>query len=821
LRKVRLLSLGKRWSVEHTSLGVGPWIWATLAIMAITLLGLCIEGPRIAEWILQRRLAPLGLRWVSGKNSAGPDSFRFGNVTIESVAESKPIARLDSLEIGLSWWRALWDPREAIDYIHARGVDVDLTLEPMLELYAGGHREGSGSVGPQRTTATPPVLIERMQLRVMDEDGALLSAELPRVVLDGEHWEMELARLELGREFAVFEGTLASGRWHARRPQLEHARVDAATLVWSPPAGEADNSSWPELARRIRRASATLMKRDGPEAPSSTGESSGRWTPDARVELRHARVLEGPGTSGPAIFDRLTLELIAEGRTAIRVHGDGATSTDGSVSWDLHVVPGEAKLEGKVKLRAVPLALFAPVLPALPFHTLDETRVAADLDITGRGADSAAVRGELSISDLAFESEGLAPTPVGPISFTAQGQATWTPARRELSDLRGVLALGATRVQVTGALAWPKDAYRVELRAELPRVQCQSALDSVPLGVLEDLSTIKIVGDIRAKVDVHVDSTDLEATKVKFDFGNRCRFLELPELMNVDRFERPFTHHVLEPDGTMFQMETGPGTAAWTPIEMISPFMIQAVVASEDARFFEHHGFAESEIGRALARNLEAHAFKFGASTITMQLVKNVFLHRKKLLARKAQEALIVWWLEQEVDKKWILELYLNIIEYGSGIYGIRSAAMHYFGIPPNQLTPAQSAFLANTLPQPKSYDKQYAKGTISRSTEMRVGHLLRHMRSRGRIDDEALAYGLEELGHFEFSRSGQPVSQPPQVRGSALAPPFQREPGEEGWSTYSVRPEVEGAGFRRDRGRPPLPKDNIVRGREHTSRAD
>jgi membrane peptidoglycan carboxypeptidase len=317
----------------------------------------------------------------------------------------------------------------------------------------------------------------------------------------------------------------------------------------------------------------------------------------------------------------------------------------------------------------------------------------------------------------------------------------------------------------------------------------------VPPGLLDELASIELRGDVRAKLDVHVDSADLDATKLDFDIEDKCKFVSLPEPMNVQRFARPFTHRVLEPDGSMFEMETGPGTPAWTPIELISPFMIQAVVAHEDGRFFNHRGFAETEIGAALAKNLKARAFRFGASTITMQLVKNVFLHRDKLLSRKFQEALIVWWLEQHVDKKWILELYLNVIEYGPSIYGIRNAALHYFGVLPLQLTPAQAAFLATILPSPKSYGEQYAKGTISDSTKSRVGKFLQHMRSRERIDEEALAYGLEELAHFRFYDKDQPPPVPTLMRGSAQALPFQVGPVE-GWNTFDPAAKVEDGSF-------------------------
>jgi membrane peptidoglycan carboxypeptidase len=305
--------------------------------------------------------------------------------------------------------------------------------------------------------------------------------------------------------------------------------------------------------------------------------------------------------------------------------------------------------------------------------------------------------------------------------------------------------------------------------------------------LLDELASIQLSGDIKAKLDVHVDSADLDSTKLDFDITDKCRFESVPELLSVQRFSRPFTHRALEPDGTVFEMETGPTTPAWTPIELISPFMIQAAVAHEDGRFFNHHGFAETEIGAALARNLKAKAFKFGASTITMQLVKNVFLHRDKLLSRKFQEALIVWWLEQHADKKWILELYLNVIEYGPAIYGIRNAALHYFGNLPIHLTPAQAAFLATILPSPKSYAEQYARGYPSESTKQRVTTFLKHMRSRDRIDDEALAFGFEELAQLRFYNPSQPPAVPLPMRGSAQAPPFQLG-AVDGWRTFDPK---------------------------------
>src|SRR5690606_19977651 len=110
--------------------------------------------------------------------------------------------------------------------------------------------------------------------------------------------------------------------------------------------------------------------------------------------------------------------------------------------------------------------------------------------------------------ELAFESERLARTPVGPISFTARGQGTWTPARRELSDLKGEVISGDTRVLVTGALAWPADGYHVELYAELPKSPCQSVFSTVPGGLLDDLASLRLTGEIGAKLEVLVDAAN-------------------------------------------------------------------------------------------------------------------------------------------------------------------------------------------------------------------------------------------------------------------------------------------------------------------------
>ncbi|MCS6816243.1 MAG: monofunctional biosynthetic peptidoglycan transglycosylase [Blastocatellia bacterium] len=140
----------------------------------------------------------------------------------------------------------------------------------------------------------------------------------------------------------------------------------------------------------------------------------------------------------------------------------------------------------------------------------------------------------------------------------------------------------------------------------------------------------------------------------------------------------------------------------WIPYERLSPHLVRAVLAGEDPRFFVHHGFDWGQIREALKENLEEGEIVRGASTITQQLAKNLFLSTSRNPLRKVHEAVITVELEAILGKRRILELYLNVIEWGDGIYGAEAAARHYFGISAAHLTPEQAAFLAAIIPNPR-----------------------------------------------------------------------------------------------------------------------
>ena len=143
----------------------------------------------------------------------------------------------------------------------------------------------------------------------------------------------------------------------------------------------------------------------------------------------------------------------------------------------------------------------------------------------------------------------------------------------------------------------------------------------------------------------------------------------------------------------------------WVPLSAISPTLVRAVLIAEDDKFWSHEGFDTEAIKKAIEKDIKARKFKLGGSTISQQLAKNLYLTPVKHPIRKIQEAIITWGMERVLSKKRILELYLNVAEWGEGIYGIEAASRHYFGKPSSELTAAESTRLAAVLPNPRRYD--------------------------------------------------------------------------------------------------------------------
>lgn len=174
---------------------------------------------------------------------------------------------------------------------------------------------------------------------------------------------------------------------------------------------------------------------------------------------------------------------------------------------------------------------------------------------------------------------------------------------------------------------------------------------------------------------------------------------------------RPFIKQVTEGVSEDAEVFVGPGTESYVPLDELPPFVGAAAYLSEEMGFYTNKGLALGLIERALRIDLERGRFVYGGSTVTQQLVKNLFLTREKLLSRKLIEALISWRIEEVVPKWRVLELYLNCIEYAPDIYGIGPAAEYYFGKDARELTPKEAVFIAILKPAPWYGDRFRRRG--------------------------------------------------------------------------------------------------------------
>lgn len=155
----------------------------------------------------------------------------------------------------------------------------------------------------------------------------------------------------------------------------------------------------------------------------------------------------------------------------------------------------------------------------------------------------------------------------------------------------------------------------------------------------------------------------------------------------------------------------------WVPYERISPNLKRAVIAAEDGKFLHHEGFDFEAIQRAYEKNLEKGKLVAGGSTISQQLAKNLFLSGEKTPWRKLQEAVITFMLENVMSKRRILEIYLNVIEWGDGVFGAEAAMRHYYGTSASSITVEQAARLAAVIPNPRFYDRNRTTPWLTKKT--------------------------------------------------------------------------------------------------------
>jgi transglycosylase-like protein len=303
------------------------------------------------------------------------------------------------------------------------------------------------------------------------------------------------------------------------------------------------------------------------------------------------------------------------------------------------------------------------------------------------------------------------------------------------------LTVGRLPLRIDGRFASRGPVIHLTVRADtLTEEQITRSLPPAVLGPLLDVG-------VRGSWDYHV-VLDLDLARpdsVRFEANVVPHHLVLDPARTTLRLlglDKPFVAVVLLPRGARSVRELSVNNPHFRTLETISPDLVHAVVTNEDGGFFVHRGFNTEAMKQAIAENLKADAYRRGAGTITMQLARNLYTGHARTLSRKGQEIVLAWMLEHlaGVSKERLLEIYLNIIEWGPGIHGADEAARFYFDRDAHDLTLDQSLFLSTVIRSPSRWRGRFdSNGTAHRYVKAQMHFIGRAMIAKGWLPPEAL----------------------------------------------------------------------------------
>ncbi|HEY0479694.1 MAG TPA: biosynthetic peptidoglycan transglycosylase, partial [Kofleriaceae bacterium] len=337
-----------------------------------------------------------------------------------------------------------------------------------------------------------------------------------------------------------------------------------------------------------------------------------------------------------------------------------------------------------------------------------------------------------AVDGVSIDHRALAAVPV-PLAGAVRAQIAVSP--EAISVPHAAIDLGAARWTLSGWLRRGSPTSG-QLDLALAPAACGDLLASLPAELRGPLDGLVLGGSFGARLRLAVDlaAPPGDGVSLAASTTDGCRAEAEPPAADVSRLAAAGVQ--VFPDGS--RARVGKGEPGWAALAQLPAFVAAAFVSAEDARFYDHAGFDLDQIARSLEIDLREHRLARGGSTISQQLVKNAFLSQRRSVDRKLQEAILTWRLEARLDKRQILERYLNIIELGPRVFGVSAAARHWFGATPRELTIRQAAFLAALTSEPASMSRRVRRaGGLDPDSAARVDVVLRAMRRDGVIDTD------------------------------------------------------------------------------------
>lgn len=338
-------------------------------------------------------------------------------------------------------------------------------------------------------------------------------------------------------------------------------------------------------------------------------------------------------------------------------------------------------------------------------------------------------------------------TIAGPLS---SGNHTWKPVLAKLKLDNRVnekkLDVKFSSGEISGDLNVSREKSGLIIgKFNLHETTCDKLYKWFPDGFLGSLNGMKLSGETGWSSAFSINPANPESFNANgYVHGSGCSIEKFPEKVDVQELKNPVKVILKDDLGRKLTRVLGPENPDFIAFEKIPPHLFGAFVALEDRRFMQHNGFDWPLIVKAIGFNLEHRQFRKGASSISQQLVKNLYLTGERTIARKIEEGVITWMMEKTLDKKRIFELYINIIEMGPGLRGINDGARTYFQRSADNLAPRMSIHLASLTPAPRYYWKMFRKKAVPDRWTAIIRKNLQKLYRMGTITREELKQELE-----------------------------------------------------------------------------
>ncbi len=272
-----------------------------------------------------------------------------------------------------------------------------------------------------------------------------------------------------------------------------------------------------------------------------------------------------------------------------------------------------------------------------------------------------------------------------------------------------------------------------KLKLDVAKMKAQDFITSLPKGLFSHFEGMEAEGDFDYSLNFKYNKN--KPNQLVFDSNLNKENLKITKYgeANLAKLNEQFTYRAIDKGVAQRPILVGSANPNFTPLDQIAPYLEKAVLTSEDPSFFHHRGFINEAFKQSIVKNIRTEKFARGASTISMQLVKNVFLTREKTLSRKLEEILLVYILENNriASKSRMLEVYFNVIEWGPNVYGIGEAAQFYFQKKPIDLNLNECLFLASIVPKPKKFMWQFDNEGRQKSYAERNQKFIRNLMLR------------------------------------------------------------------------------------------